>query len=292
MATPGISVVIPTHKRAGILARCLEHLERQTIADRLEAIVVSDGHDPDTAAMIRSRPAGALRVRFIEIPKSQQGIARNRGVEEAAEGVVLFLGDDAFLAPDACERHLLAHSGRRAAGGDARKPLAVLGFTTWDPAVGITPAMRWLEKTGWQFGYPLLEPYRHAFVPAEIQHRFTYTINISVPAEIARAHPFRSDVSLYGWEDILWGMALREAGVPLFYEPDARALHHHRVTLEDSLRRMHTLGRSLAHISAIAPELDRMPTGLKLLAYRLIALTPAMRGRHYRAFLAGLTEKR
>lgn len=222
---------------------------------------------------------------YFAIPKSQQGVARNRGVEKATAPLVLFIGDDAFLAPDACEKHLRVHAQSSALNP---KPIAVLGFTTWDPAVGITPVMRWLEKTGWQFGYPLIQKYAGMFIPETMQERFTYTINISVPTAVAKKYPFNEDVLLYGWEDILWGKQLRDAGVPLFYEPDAKALHHHHVELNDSLERMETLGRSLIQVTAIDPELGRMPRGLKLIAYKLIALTPTMRGRHYRAFLQGL----
>jgi hypothetical protein len=166
---------------------------------------------------------------------------------------------------------------------------AVLGFTTWDPTVGITPVMQWLEKTGWQFGYRAIAPYEHDFIPKKLQHRFTYTSNISLPTKIAKKIPFREDVSLYGWEDIEWGMRLKHAGIRLYYEPDARALHHHTITLEDSLKRMETLGKSLVTITNINPDLDRMPRGWKLLAYHLMALLPTMRGRHAKALLQGLS---
>lgn len=292
MQSPALSIVIPTHKRADILRKCLEHIEKQTIAKRLEVIVVSDGHDEETEKLMKhillteNGPNASLaRMEYFEIPKSQQGVARNRGVEKATAPIILFGQDDIFLAPDACEIHLKAH--KLEASGS--KPIAVLGFTTWDPDLTITPTMRWLEDTGWQFGYNMLATYKHDVVPAEMQHRFTYTSNISVPTEIAKKHPFREDITLYGWEDILWGQELRDAGVQLFYEPDATALHHHHITLEDSLQRIETLGQSLMHLTKIAPQLDRRPTGLKLLAYKLIALTPTMRGKHYKAFLAGLS---
>lgn len=282
MAAPALSVIIPTHKRARILGQCLEHLAKQTIASQLEVIVISDGPDEATADLMThiAKTQKFASLQYGPIPKSQQGIARNRGVAKATAPITLFIGDDAFLAPDACEKHVAAQK--------ANGPCAVLGFTTWDPALDINNTMRWLEKTGWQFGYNMLIPYRHAFVPQKMQHRFSYTINISLPTDIAKQFPFREDVTLYGWEDILWGQQLRDADVALYYEPDALALHHHLVTLGDSLERIETLGKSLLHLTEIAPELDRKPTGLKLWAYHLIALTPTMRGRHYRAFLKGL----
>ncbi len=298
---PLLSVIIPTHKRAEILALCLGHLERQTIADQIEVIVVSDGRDDKTAALF-ANSAWRIPVQFFEIEKSQQGSARNEGLKHAQGEYVLFIGDDIFLEPEACKKHLEAHA-KRVASSDkrlenfslpaTRYPLvAVLGYTTWDLAVGITPVMRWLETSGWQFGYCTLNRNRATgsgpFIPTSVQHRYTYTSHISLPLSIAKKHPFRTDVHLYGWEDIEWGMRLRNAGVRLCYEPDAKALHHHRMSYEDSLLRMETLGRSAVEIAKKVPEFDRSPKGLKLFLYRCAALLPTMAGRHRKAFLKGL----
>jgi GT2 family glycosyltransferase len=280
MAAPALSVVIPTHRRPAILSACLEHLERQTVRDRIDVIVVSDGHDPATIAAVKEREWN-IPVRFFEIPKSQQGTARNRGVKEAAGEVILFIGDDIFLAPDACEAHLAAH------GSHAN--VAVLGFTEWDPAVGVTPVMRWLDDTGWQFGYGFLEPYRGRTVPEERQHSFTYTSHLSVPADVAKRTPFLEDLTEYGWEDMVYGMHLRDAGVRLFYEPSARALHHHRLDLADSLRRMRAIGRAGVALKKRDPTLDLLPAGKALAKYRFLALLPTMRGKHAKALLEGMT---
>jgi GT2 family glycosyltransferase len=279
---PRLSIIVPTHKRADILRECLHALARQTASAETEVIVVSDGPDAKTAALFEKQN-WPMPVRYKTIAKSQQGCARNAGVAMAETDVVLFIGDDTFLEEHACERHIAAHKNHPST--------AVLGFTTWDPACGITPVMHWLEKSGWQFGYPMIADYAHDFVPVEIQHRFTYTSHISMPKNIAACFPFREDVRLYGWEDIEWGTRLATAGVRLFYEPGARALHHHHLTMEGSLVRMHTLGKSVVHLKKIAPELDRVPTGFKLLKYRIAALLPTMDGKHRKAFLEGMAAK-
>lgn len=250
--------------------------------DRLEVIVVSDGHDEATEALLKGN-AFQVPVTFFEIPKSQQGVARNRGVERARAPVTLYIGDDMFLAPDACAAHLRVHEESNG------RPRAVLGHIAWDPKVGITAAMEWLDRTGWQFGFGLLASYVRREVPAAMQHRFTYTGNISLPTTLAKRFPFREDIALYGWEDTEWGLRLAEAGIPLFYEPEAQALHHHRMTLEDSLRRMETLGRSARIVERMNPQLHLVPSGWKKSAYALIARLPTMRGKHAKAFLRGLT---
>jgi len=291
-----LSVIIPTHKRAEILRQCLEHLSKQTVAKEMEVIVVSDGHDEKTAQLFDKNQEyyknnWPFPVRFFEIEKSHQGVARNEGVKQARGEIVLFIGDDILLEPDACERHLKAHKSFElwAMSHEKKEKLtAVLGYTQWDPRVGITPVMRWLERTGWQFKYPSIACYGHGLIPVGVQHRYTYTSHVSVPLAIVKAHLFRTDVHLYGWEDVEWGMRLREAGVRLYYEPHARALHEHRVTLRDSLERMEVLGESADRIAKLVPDFDRRPRGLKLLMYRIAALFPTMAGRHRRAFLRGL----
>jgi glycosyltransferase involved in cell wall biosynthesis len=279
---PTLSVIIPTYKRAAILAECLKYLGAQTIAKELEVIVVSDGKDAAARKVVEEFriQKSEFRIIFLEVPKSQQGVARNEGVKHATSSYVLFIGDDIFLEPSACEKHLQKLSEKN----------AVLGFTTWDPRAGITKVMRWLEQSGWQFGYPMIAQYAHRALPSSTQHQFTYTSHISLPLSVAKQFPFRTDVTMYGWEDIEWGMRLRAAGIALVYEPDAKAFHHHHIEIEDSLKRMETLGRSAKKIAEISPEFDRVPKGLKLLAYRLLSFVPTLAGKHRKAFLKGLKQ--
>ncbi|PIR52728.1 hypothetical protein COU76_04965 [Candidatus Peregrinibacteria bacterium CG10_big_fil_rev_8_21_14_0_10_49_10] len=286
-----LSVIIPTHKRADILRQCLDHLEQQTIARKLEVIVVSDGHDEE-ASQLCAHFTGKIPVVFLEIEKAQQGVARNRGVEKAQAPLCLLLGDDIFLQKDACEAHLVIHTVASSDEFAHHGTTAVLGHTTWDPTVQITPVMHWLEKSGWQFGYRSLQPYAMKFVPKKIQHRFSYTSHISLPTAVARDVPFREDVSLYGWEDMEWGMRIRKANVRLFYNDTAKGLHHHTMILAQSLERMKILGTSAVHMKQKVPSFDRLPPLWKQWVMRLmIALTPgSMASQHRRAFLKGIQD--
>jgi glycosyltransferase involved in cell wall biosynthesis len=306
---PRLSIIIPTHKRPVTLQRCLDHIEKQTVKDALEVIVVSDGKNPATDTMFK-RPLWTFPLHSFTIEKSQQGICRNRGVERASSSLILFIGDDIFLMPDACEKHLAAHakfqipnskfqtnpkyqisnspSGTKNYEPGTGNSVAVLGHVTWDPAVGITKTMKWLERSGWQFGHGKIAKYRNALLPKDTQHWFTYTSHISLPTDVALAHPFQPSSSLYGWEDIAWGKRLAQAGVKLFFDPDAKALHHHKLTLQDSLKRMKILGASAKITEQAYPSLKLTPTGAKHATYRVFALLPTLRGRHCRAFLEGM----
>lgn len=288
---PGLSVVIPTLHRPQILRETLARIANQTALGELEVIVVSDGiDDKDTQKIVQS--SWPMHVVYSEVHKSHQGVARNKGVTLATGEIVMFIGDDIFLNPDACQKHLDVHSqslpvlrSLGVGGSPNSNPLAVLGHTTWDPSITITPVMKWLEQSGWQFGFHKLQP---GIVPRARQHFFTYTSHISLPRELALQYPFREDVTLYGWEDVEWGKRLADAGVSLFYNPNAKAFHHHPMTLEDSLQRMETIGRSAVAIELVNPSVHVVPRAFKRFALQLISWMPTIRGAHTKAFLQGL----
>lgn len=238
----------------------------------------------------RANSSWQIPISFETISPCHQGVARNRGVQKAQSSTVLFIGDDIFLDPNACEAHLRIHHPLPPTPYPLRTPIAVLGETDWDPNMTITPVMKWLMESGWQFGYPQISEYAHGILPKNIQHQFTYTSHISVPTDIALRTPFNPDSTMYGWEDIEWGMRLRENGVQVFFEPNAMAHHHHMITMKDSLKRMETIGKSAVILSKTVPEFDRLPQGLKKLAYRVCAQFPTMAGKHRAAFLRGIKQ--
>ena len=84
-----------------------------------------------------------------------------------------------------------------------------------------------------------------------------------------------------------WGKRLADAGVRLFYDPEAKAYHHHLYTDEEVWERSRLLGVSAVKMEKIS-DLRLVPRGFKRLAYHLCALLPSYRGKHCRAFLRGM----
>src|SRR3989344_2606492 len=154
---PALSVIIPTHERSEILAQCLRCLEEQTIAHDIEAVVIHDGEDAKTDALF-AKSSWQIPVTYEAIPKSQQGVARNRGVAKARSSTCLFIGDDIYLRPETCAVHASIHR-------NIGTPVAVLGATVWDPTMKITPLMEWLMQSGLQFGYPKIEKHAGNYLP-------------------------------------------------------------------------------------------------------------------------------
>lgn len=293
-----LSIIIPTHHRPRILQKTLDCIARQTLLapsfdtlrrvsapqkdTPLEVIVVSDGPDEKTAELITSIE-WPFAIQYFAIPKSHQGVCRNRAVEKVRSPLALLIGDDIFLAPDACERHVKIHAmlGEKA---------LVLGHITWDDSMEITPLMKWMEQSGVQFGYPKIEKFRKNFLPARIQHWFTYTSNLSLPAKLLYQNKFREDVSLYGWEDIEWGKRLAEKDIPLYYEPDAKAYHLHSYRDEEVWQRSRLLGESAMILEKLVPDMKILPRGWKKVAYQIMSFLPTFQGTHYREFLRGVNE--
>lgn len=249
-----LSVVIPTHNRAEILKTCLEKLSLQKGVD-FEVIVVDDGSFSLNEKEIANCELRIANFRYIPIEKAHQGVARNRGVKEATGEVVVFIGDDIFVEPDFLKWHHDRHAEQ------AGENVVVLGFSTWDPALEINDYMRFLESSGWQFGYEFLKP---GFVEREDRYKFFYTSNISMKKRFFEKEPFSDAFAQYGWEDIELGYRLQKNhGMKLFYEPQARALHHHLILPTDLPRKMRAIGGSAVHFERLQPAVKLVPRGMK-----------------------------
>jgi glycosyltransferase involved in cell wall biosynthesis len=249
-----LSVIIPTHKRASILQICLQKLFDQQNVD-FEVIVVEDGATDETRRAIAGFKSE--RCQFIQQSKSHQGVARNLGAAKAKGDLLLFIGDDIFAEPGFLARHVATHQNHP---DDA---VAVLGFTTWDPALKINTYMRFLESSGWQFGYDLLKP---GFVECADRYKFFYTSNLSIKKAFFEKERFDEDFTGYGWEDMELGYRLlKNRDMRLFYEPTARAYHHHLLTEADLSKKMWAVGKSAVHFEKLHPEIHVIPRGWKRL---------------------------
>lgn len=88
-----VSVVIPTYKRPGLLRHCLTCLKNQDLpAEDFEVLVVSDGPDSNTEAMVQQMDGN---IHFIQLHKKQgPAAARNLGWKNAHGHLVAFTDDD------------------------------------------------------------------------------------------------------------------------------------------------------------------------------------------------------
>ena len=217
---PFISVVVPTRNRPLALNRCLDALAAQTVADRLEVIVVDDGSlGEDEVANIVARHR---RARLIRRGSGGPAAARNAGALDAGGAFLCFTDDDCEPQRDWVE-HLVKRleQGADAAAGKTLSRGGVLAaaseITAHAPAAAQPPD-----------GSDL------AFAP---------TNNLACTKAAFEATPFdESDPDAAG-EDRDWCARLTAAGYVLHDEPKARIIHHQELTFGRFLRQQARYGR-------------------------------------------------
>ncbi|MBU1935423.1 glycosyltransferase, partial [Patescibacteria group bacterium] len=201
-------------------------------------------------------------IRYIKQSGSHQAVARNRGVEVATGEIIVFIGDDIFVEPE----FLIKHHDRHTENPDEN--VVVLGFTTWDPNLPkITKYMRFLEDSGWQFGYKFLHP---KWIGRMDPFKFFYTSNISLKKSFLEKEKFNEDFLFYGWEDIELGYRLwKHHDMKMYYEPQAIAYHHHYIDETDLVKKMRNVGKSALHFQHLQPDIQIIPRGMKAMVLKL-----------------------
>ena len=210
MKADDLTVVIPTLHRWDILGRTLDGLDAQT-AQGFDVIVVVDGEDAPVPDQLTSR-AG---VRILTQPHGGPGVARNTGVAATDRALILLLGDDMVPTPELVERHLAAHNHHN----DDR--VAVLGHVDWHPEVAANRIQRWMDWSGTQFDFHLIDPSQDAGFG-----RF-FSCNVSLRRSLYEAVGGFDPDFVYYYEDLDMGWRLQQQGMRLRYEPTARVLHAH-----------------------------------------------------------------
>jgi GT2 family glycosyltransferase/2-polyprenyl-3-methyl-5-hydroxy-6-metoxy-1,4-benzoquinol methylase len=206
-----LTVVIPTRQRWDIVTRTLDALDHQTVTG-FEVIVVVDGTD-DAAPDAVTRRAN---VRVLTQTHAGPGVARNTGVAATSRELVLLLGDDMVPDPALVAAHLDAHNEY----DDAR--VAILGHVDWHPDAEVNHIQRWLDWSGTQFDFHLIDPTKDAGFG-----RF-FSCNVSLRRSLYdAAGGFDPDFTYY-YEDLDFGWRLHQQRMRLQYRPTARARHLHR----------------------------------------------------------------
>ncbi len=249
VALNGVSVIIPTYNRAQKLLRVLSALEAQTLDKaHFEVIVVDDGSTDSTSSDLEGFVGNApLQIRYLRQTNKKQGAARNLGIKHSRMPLLTFIGDDIIPEPNFLEEHLYFHRKNNRYGN-----VAVIGYTTWEKDIKVTPFMRYIGEYGHQFGYSLIEG------NGPLTFNFFYTSNISMPRAMLEnlEYLFEEDFDTYGWEDIELGYRLESMGMRLLYNPKAVAYHDHPVDIHSFCRRQFMVGNTSRIFLRKHPELE------------------------------------
>lgn len=278
-----ISVIIPTFRRPALLRRCLASLAAQTMeAEQFEILVVDDGSGGDNDAGLREAQARMSNLRtFTRTRNYGPAAARNLGLTEARSPLVLLLDDDIVATPTLVGTHVEFHR----AASDPH--VGMLGLVRWHPDLTVTPFMRWVDRSGLQFGYEtwLREG------PVDPAYGAFYACNLSASLAIFdEAGGFDERFPYPAYEDMELAWRMTKHGFRLVYSPRALAYHARPIDLATFRRRMIRVGESATLLRVVQPDFpldERVPSSWlrprpQRLWLRMTARLSMVAGRHPR----------
>ena len=193
-----LSVIIPTYNRATVLDWCLHALEGQTLPlSSFEVLVVDDGSSDDTAQVVE-RHRSRLQLRYFRLDHRGAPAARNVGIRESRSELLVFLDSDSLASPELLAEHMAFH--------EAHPRSVVTG-----PALLVHSPRhrrRWLWP--WDFS---TAPFAGG--------------NASVRrCDAIAAGMFDEGFPELGWEDIEFGLRLKQLGLKVRFNPRAVVYHY------------------------------------------------------------------
>jgi glycosyltransferase involved in cell wall biosynthesis len=243
---PTVSVVIPTRDRAELLERCLSAV----LADEAttEAVVVVDGNDPETPAMLNRLARRDQRVQITSTPAGPAELsrvqrARDHGATLANSAVVLAMDDDVVAHPGLVSGHARWHAEREDA--------VVVGY------MAVATARHWPRS------YAPVRLYagayestckRYAAEPGLIL-RELWGGNVSVRRSHWLKAIQRPRVAEPYFDDKELGLLLLRDGRDAIFDPDLRADHCYERSLRSLVELAQEVPIGQARLRAAYPDL-------------------------------------
>lgn len=100
---PKVSVIVPVHNTEKYLPRCMESLQKQTLAD-LQIILIDDGSSDGSGELCDSYARRDARILVIHQKNSGLGMTRNAGMSLAEGEYISFVDSDDYVLPDMYKR--------------------------------------------------------------------------------------------------------------------------------------------------------------------------------------------
>jgi hypothetical protein len=240
-ANPRMSVIMVTPDRFDRLRHTLKRLAEQTVADRLEIVIVAPSREQARVDEMELQPFHSHQV--VETgPASSSAVRRAAGVRAARAPVIAFTEDHSFPSPAWAEAMIRAHEGPWAAVGPA--------FLNGNPGSLLSWANLLIEYGPWV--WPVTAGPRDHIPPH----------NSSYKRDLLLSYGDRLEGMIEAETVLQW--ELQAAGRALYLEPEAKTRHFNVsrarpfVPLRVSVGRMFgaarargwPLGKRLAYVAA------------------------------------------
>ena len=203
LVDPVASIVVPSFRGADRLPKLLDSLAAQDAAPSFEVIVVVDGVDDGSVALLENE--SRLDARSIVFPENRGRVAAlNAGFEAARGDVLIRCDDDLVPRPDYVSAHVNSH--RDGPGGVIGLYLNEYSTTPYAEVYGKDADERFR---------------RDAYGSAPSMAWRYWAGNCSITRAIwDSVGPYDPEYRLYGWEDVDYGYRIREAGFEVRLAPE------------------------------------------------------------------------
>ncbi len=98
-----ISTIVPVYNTEKYVGRCIDSIIAQTFSD-WELILVDDGSSDGSPKILEDYKEKDSRIKVIHQMNAGPGLARNRGIENAAGEYIVFIDSDDVIKPDYFEK--------------------------------------------------------------------------------------------------------------------------------------------------------------------------------------------
>ena len=205
---PVASIIVPSYRGADRLRQLLDSLAAQDAAPSFEVIVVVDGVDDGSVALLENE--SRLDARSIVFPENRGRVAAlNAGFEAARGDVLIRCDDDLVPRPDYVSAHVNSH--RDGPGGVIGLYLNEYSTTPYAEVYGKDADERFR---------------RDAYGSAPSMAWRYWAGNCSITRAIwDSVGPYDPEYRLYGWEDVDYGYRIHKAGFEVRLAPELETPH-------------------------------------------------------------------
>lgn len=220
-----ISVVVISFNQRDFIKRLVGQLLNQDFpSDEYEVLVVECASTDSTADWLSAQTDSRLQPVVLDKPCNRSA-GRNHGIRLAKGDIIIMIDGDHTIQPNFIAVHHRAHQNR---------VCAIVGKSDFGDEPDYSAINNYLNNSG-------AAKFPHG---ASLPGRYFLTRNCSVPREaMINIGLFDDSFDQWGGEDLDLGVRIEEAGIPIYGEPAALAIHHHYRSIEAVLRNMEHYGR-------------------------------------------------
>jgi len=204
-----ISVVVLCYNQLQHVQRLTPLLLTQDYSiGEYEILVVDNGSSDGTAEWLRGQTDSILNSVILDVPLSRAA-GRNRGIQNSRGDLIIMIDGDHTVASDFISSHARAHQ---------QEVCVIVGKSDYARTEGYNALYTYLDGCG----ATKLSP------GTKLPGRYFATGNCSIRKQTFEIVGLFDEAFLsWGGEDLDLGIRLERAGIPIYGNRDALAIHHH-----------------------------------------------------------------